>query len=917
MSVEIKFDANQQYQLDAINAVVDLFDGQEMLEQSFALPGADEAESGMLPGFSELVFSNSLSLGAETLRKNLRAVQDRTSMTADVHDERPAVPESMRTQLGEGEAPLDFSVEMETGTGKTYVYLRTIAELNKKYGFRKFVIVVPSVAIREGVLSSLDLVKEHFKDLYDGVQFNHYVYDSNALTRVRQFATASHLQIMVINIDSFTKESNVIRRSTDSMNGYAPIEFLRACRPIVIMDEPQNMETNIRKDAIASLHPLFKVRYSATHRDLRHLVYRLTPVDAYKLRLVKRIGVRGITQEHDLNLPFVEVKRIHATIGSVTATATINKTTKQGTKLTTTTLRKDMDLVEASGGLGLYEGWIVEDIVAGLDGSPGYVEFGNHRILREGSSNGEGQDQLHRIQIRQSIEAHFQRERDFMLKAKSGVIQPIKPLTLFFIDRVAHYASAEGKFRRWFEEEYEAVRTDGKNRLLQMPPVAQVHDGYFAKTAKGEAKDVQVDKDTQMAKPTADANDAFELIMRDKQRLLDMREPLRFIFSHSALGEGWDNPNIFVICSLQDGKSLVRKRQQVGRGMRLPVMSDGARCHVEEVNYLTVIANQSFESFAATLQEEIQGDTGIEFKNGGAVDEKKRIRLDLKPGALDDALFQELWKHISPRTTYRFSFDTADLVAEAIDRVRNMEPVRAIIFAVREGELDIDSTRGVGIVRTTDHGSETLAGSRKIPDILSELSRRTPISRVSIARILRDSHRLEDIRVNPSAFIDGAVAAINQTLYSQLVHNITYMPMEGWSWEAQQFINHVASSLDANLVAVKKSITEFIQCDSKVEVNFAKELDRREDVKLFLKLPTWFKVGTPLGGYNPDWAIVREESSGYFLYLVRETKGGSDIDKLRFENEKLKIKFGHAHFASIGVDYGFGDKVEALLDGHG
>ena len=914
MSVEIKFDANQQYQLDAINAVVDIFDGQEVVEQSFALPGADDQDQGALETFDEFVFANSLTLAPETLRKNLRAVQDRPSMIDEPGEDPPAIPETMRTPLQEGEAPLDFSVEMETGTGKTYVYLRTIAELNKKYGFRKFVIVVPSVAIREGVMSSLDLVKEHFKDLFAGLQYDHYVYDSNALTRVRQFATSSHLQIMVINIDSFTKETNVIRRATDAMNGYAPIEFLRACRPIVLMDEPQNMETDIRREAIASLQPLFKVRYSATHRDLKHLVYRLTPVDAYKLRLVKRIGVRGITKEHDLNLPYVEVKKIHATAGNVTATAVINKATKQGTKPTNVTLRKDMDLVEESGGLGLYQGWIVEDIIAGADGSGGHVEFGNHRILREGSSNGEGLDQLHRIQIRQAIEAHFQRERDFMLKAKNAIIEPTKPLTLFFIDRVAHYAPADGKFRSWFEEEYEAVRRDGKNRLLKMPPVAEVHDGYFALTPKGVAKEMQVEKATGLAKGTTDANDAFELIMRDKQRLLDIDEPLRFIFSHSALGEGWDNPNVFVICNLQDGKSIIRKRQQIGRGMRLPVMSNGVRCRIDEVNHLTVIANETFESFAATLQKEIQEDTGIKFANGGAVDEKKRVKLTIKSGALDDPHFKELWKHISPRTTYRLAFETDKLITAAVARIKEMDEIRAVTFAIREGALGMDAAKGVPVERVTDHGTEVVEGARRIPDVLGELSRRIPVSRASIAKILTESGRLEDVRINPSAFLDGVTVAINEALYEQLADNITYTPVNGDRWEAEQFVKHVSESFDTNLLAVKKSITDFIAYDSDVEKRFAQGLDQRDDVKLFLKLPSWFKVSTPLGGYNPDWAIVREEPEGKYLYFVRETKGGSDIEKLRFENEKFKIKFGEAHFASIKVDYAFGDSVQVLLE---
>jgi len=458
------------------------------------------------------------------------------------------------------------------------------------------------------------------------------------------------------------------------------------------------------------------------------------------------------------------------------------------------------------------------------------------------------------------------------------------------------------------------VRCDGKNRLLRMPPVAEVHDGYFAKDTKGQAKEIQVDKATGLAKGTKVENDAFELIMRDKQRLLDMDEPLRFIFSHSALGEGWDNPNVFVICNLQDGKSMIRKRQQIGRGMRLPVMSNGLRCRVDEVNHLTVIANESFESFAATLQDEIEKDTGVKFVNGGAVNEKKRVKLKIKTGALEDPLFKELWKHISPRTTYRLAFETDVLIARAVKRLKDMDKVSPITFSIRQGDLGMDSSKGVPVERITDHGTQVVEGVRRIPDVLAELSRRIPVSRASIAKILTDSGRLEEVRTNPSAFLDGVTAAINQALYEQLADNITYTPLDGDRWEAEQFLRHVAESFETNVLAVKKSITEFIAYDSEVEKRFALGLDEHPNVKLFLKLPSWFKIATPLGGYNPDWAIVGEVCEDHYLYFVRETKGGSDIEKLRFENEKLKIKFGRAHFGSINVDYAFGDSVKVLLE---
>lgn len=900
-----KFDASQEYQLEAIRAVVDLFDGQEAIDRGVALPGG-EVSAPQIPGVADLVFGNSLDLAPETLRRNLRAVQDGSSATQDDSEPTPTIAESLRIPVDDGSAPLDFSVEMETGTGKTYVYLRTIAELNRKYGFRKFLIVVPSVAIREGVLSSLDQLKPHVRELYDGLQFDHYVYDSKALTRVRQFATTPHLQIMVINIDGFTRETNLINRSTDAMNGHAPMEFIQACRPIVVMDEPQNMETPIRRDAIASLNPLFKLRYSATHRDLQHLVYRLTPVDAYDLRLVKRIEVLSITQDVDLSLPQVEITRITATTTSVTATARIHKETAQETKPTQVTLKRGDDLEELSGGRSIYEGWVVEDIVAPAEGRPGHVEFGNHHILRDGSSTGVNRDQLQRIQIRQSIESHFETELDLFLKQQRGIIDRTKPLTLFFIDRVANYHPRDGKFRTWFEEEYEAVRKDGRFSLLDMPPVDEVHDGYFAASRKGVAKDSREGRDTK-----ADG-EAYELIMRDKQSLMSFDKPLRFIFSHSALSEGWDNPNVFTICNLQDGKSEMRKRQQIGRGLRLPVMNNGERCRVDEVNNLTVIANEAFEKFAAALQKEIEEETGIAFERR-IVNKRTRVDLKVREKVLEDPLFRELWKRISPRTRYRLDFETGPLIDEAVRRVKDeMPPVQPIEFRVGKTGVDIGA-EGITGAAAIDRGTQEVQVKRRVPDVLKELSRRIPISRATLAEILERSGRLSDALINPSQFLDGVTRAVLGALYTQLTDTIVYEPVDGQRWEARRFVDHSGRAYEANVVQATKSVTNVVPVDSQVERDFVHDVENRGDVKLYVKLPSWFIVPTPLGGYNPDWAVVLETESGEHLYLVRETKGGKDIEKLRFEHEQLKIKFGQKHFDAIRVDYRFGKVARELL----
>jgi type III restriction enzyme len=896
MAVAIRFDANQGYQRDAIDSVVELFAGQEGVEQGFAAP--ELGDKGVL--FAELVFGNSLDLAPETVRTNLRRVQDRPVEVGD--DSLPTIAEPLRRSLEAGEMPLEFKVEMETGTGKTYVYLRTIAELHLNYGFRKFVVVVPSVAIREGVLNSLGLLREHIRDVYDGLQYDFHVYDSNALTRVRQFATASHLQIMVVNIAAMTGDANtrIIHRPTDAMNGYAPIEFLKACRPIVIMDEPQSLDGRTQGPAIDELQPLFRVGYSATPPDGPHLVYRLTPVDAYTQRLVKRIGVYSIVKDADPNEAYVEVTKVNATPTGVTATAAIHRATAQGTKQVRTTLRKDDDLFELSGQREIYRGWTVEDIRADL----GLVEFGNGRRVAVASSSSEADDQHQKLMLRLAIESHFDKELELHRMHRRGVVLArIKPLTLFFIERVADYAPEGAKLRVWFDEEYEAVRADAKYRALSMPEVGDVHDGYFAVTNKGVAKDARAD--------SKDAAGAFERIMQRKQELLGFDEPLRFIFSHSALAEGWDNPNVFTICHLQHGKSTMRKRQQVGRGLRLPVMENGERCHVDEVNVLTVIAKESFVSFAEALQREIAEETGVEFK-GRIIDMRKKRTIRLEEDALESSHFVELWDRISPRTTYNLQFSTSAVVADAVKRIDGMPALEPVKFRLSKDTVEMGDA-GLSGIGGQNRGEVVAVSARKIPDVVGELCRRLPLSRATIVRILKSCSRLKDVTVNAAVFIDQVAAAINQALYNQAAGGIVYS-RTGETWSAALFEErHQEETVAPRVVAVVNSVADHVVCDSEVEERFAKFLDARPDVPLFLKLPEWFKVPTPLGNYNPDWAFVREEPAGPAYYLVRETKGHAEIEKLRFESEGWKIRFGQAHFDAIGVDYAFGDDPEHLI----
>jgi len=902
MSVEIRFDPNQAYQREAIDSVVELFAGQEGLEQGLGMPSL--TEDGSL--FEELVFGNSLELSAETVRKNLRRVQDRPVLLDD-GTEVPAVGESSRRALEDGEMPAHFNIEMETGTGKTYVYLRTIVELHLKYGFRKFVIVVPSVAIREGVLNSLALLRDHIRDLYDGLQYDHHVYDGQKPNRVRQFATASHLQILVINIAGMTGDANtkLIHRPTDALNGYAPIEFLRACRPIVVMDEPQSLDGPTQVPAIDALDSLFRVGYSATPPVGAHLLYRLTPVDAYNQRLVKRIGVFSLTKDDELNEAYVEVKKITATKGAVTATAVIHTATKHGTKPTQKTLRKDDDLFDLSGHREVYAGWVVEDILA----DKGIVQFANGRNIAAGSTSSGTDDQQQRLMMRQAIVSHFEKELQLFLLGKRGqLVAAMKPLTLFFIEKVADYHPADAKLRSWFVQEYEAVRNEARFRAIaaQMPAVDDVHDGYFAE-AKGVPKEAKAD--------SQDAADAFERIMQRKEELLGFDEPLRFIFSHSALAEGWDNPNVFTICNLQEGKSVMRKRQQVGRGLRLPVMTNGERCHLEDVNLLTVVAKESFSSFAEKIQKEIEEETGVPF-TGRIVNVRDKKPVKLKDEVLDSPEFDQLWQRISRLTSYRLAFDTDAVVEDAIERINGMPVVEKAKFHLSKNEVTI-GTGGVGGGGGIDLGTVESEAAIKVPDVVRELCRRLPLSRATIVRILRGCSRVDDVKANPAVFIDQVTDCVSRALYGELSETIEYTP-SGGSFPASMFRDrHQDETVAPRVVPVNRSVVDMVVCDSEVEQNFAVYLDGRNDVPLFLKLPEWYKIPTPLGNYNPDWAFVRDRESDRRYYLVRETKGGSDIEKLRWESEGWKIRCGEAHYEAIDVDYAFGHDPVKLIEPSG
>ncbi len=822
MAVRVRFDAHQRHQLEAVAAVLDLFAGQEA-----------HAQQG-----------NRLDLAAEQVRANLAAVQAAS-----------AIPDELR-RPGAAEYPDRFFVEMETGTGKTYTYLRTALELHRRYGWRKFVVVVPSVAVREGVLSALGDLRSHFRDLFDGLGYEHSVYDSAQLHRVRRFASSADLQIMVVTIAAITGDRNnrLMHRPTDVLHGDAPIDLLRACRPVLLLDEPQSLDGAAQRVALDALNPLVRIGYSATPpRDRSglpsaQLLYRLTPVDAYRERLVKRIGVRSVTRDVDLDEPFVEVTSVRAGAGSVTAAGMLHRAGRHGVRPARVTLRLGDDLVERSGGRWIYRGWRVSEI----DAVGARVHFANGRTIEVGGSTSAASPQQQRLMLTEAVRAHLQTEARLAELYRNGELPArIKPLTLFFIERVEHYAPAGARLREWFTQAYESLRSEPEFAQLDLPDVARVHAGYFAES-KGRAKDAPAE--------SADAADAFQRIMRGKAELLGFEEPLRFVFSHSALAEGWDNPNVFTLCNLQDGTSTMRRRQQLGRGLRLPVMENGERCRNDEVNLLTVVAKESFAGYAAGLQTEIAQETGVQF-TGRILDlTRERPRIRLRHEVVAGAEFTALWAEVSVRTRCRIRVDSDRLVQYVTTRLEQMAPLADIRLRVSATELRIDAS-GVGGMQGAESGTEIAAHDRVLPDVVAELSGRLPISRDTIVRILSRCGRLGEIEVNPSQFIDRVAGAVTEALDSPNVTEVEYRPT-GQTWPLERFIaGHREESFARRVVPVSKSVTDHVVCASAAEQAMVEEWEADDSVRLLVRLPDWFTVPTPLGDRPARWALLHADTA--------------------------------------------------------
>ena len=1004
---------HQRFQTEAARAVTDAFKGQPFIDPAEFLHDAGQGRID----YGEHGFANApLMIDRTQLTENVRTVQLAQGLKPIDYFE------------GEGE-DITLTVEMETGTGKTYTYIKTMYELNKLYGWTKFIIVVPSVAIREGVLKSFQTMEDHFGDEY-GKRMQYFVYNSKQLSKIDAFATDSAMHCMIINTQAFNSSfdntadnatSRIIFDRRDEFGSRRPIDVIAKTNPIMIIDEPQSVlganKNNRTRQGLRLFNPIMMLLYSATHRegDIYNMVFRLDAIDAYNRKLVKKIEVKGISQiGSTATNGFLCLEEIVIGKGNPKARISFDTKTANGTKQVTRLVGENFDLFEQSGGLAEYRD---RCIVKRIDGRAGTVELLNGTILSEGTMVGNvHEDAIRREQIRETIRSHFERER--MLFPKD-----IKVLSLFFIDKVENYrvygsgnSFSPGRFAEMFEQEYINVLNENKDvfspeymQYLQSHLVSAVHAGYFSQDKKGKMTDTKESTE----KGREEALRAYDLIMKNKERLLSSDEPVRFIFSHSALKEGWDNPNVFQICTLKDSDNVTKKRQEVGRGMRLCVNKNGERQdqdvlgeHVFDTNILTVIASESYDNFAKQLQREIaeavayrptvvtvalfEGKTfadaeGNTIKVSTEMARKINNRLvkkdyidddgmltpkyhdDKRNGTLDfgedlasvssaiakvldgvfdpkaatpsngrkrrtanfDAdkfarsRFKELWEQINVRSVYTVDFSSDELITKCIEQIDLHLNVTEIHIQITEGgmekirdreALETGSAMTQGkTIRKTVH--EAVGKSVKY-DLIGDLVRETGLTRRTIIKILQGikASKFMLFRVNPEEFVIKVASIINDCKAIAVIKKITYSPTKQ-TFDTDLFtVDEVRGVVGEDAMESEKSLYDLVVVDSKgTEMDFAKELESDADVEVYTKLPRGFYINTPLGHYNPDWAVVFREGSVKHVYFIAETKGSMREVDLR-EAEKSKIECARRHFASLSNSSVKYDVVKSYQD---
>lgn len=971
----------QQYQTDAVENTVAVFRGQPSHTLSaYRRDLGTYKEKRFAYKEEEIGYGNHrLELDRQTLLQNIRSVQN-------LYDITPS------ETLAQGVAPVNLDIEMETGTGKTYVYIKTMFELNKQYGWSKFIVVVPSIAIREGVAKSFTMLEEHFMETY-GKKARCYIYGSNAnkLKELDTFSTNSNLSVLIINTQAFaaslkeggrSKESLIIYSDRDEFGSRRPIDVIAANNPIVIMDEPQKMEGKATQAGIKRFNPLFTLNYSATHKTKHNTVYALDALDAYRQRLVKRIQVKGFELKNlrgtsgYLYLDGIELSpkrppmaRIEIEIKTASG-AIVRKTKTFGTG----------DNLREESGLAEYEGFTLSEINA-----KGFVTFLNGVTLRRGEVIGDTNElTMQRVQIRETIMSHFEKERQLF---KRG----IKCLSLFFIDEVAKYKSydeegneVKGIFQKIFEEEYAHVVNEelhiwdeDYNKYLRRFTPQEVHRGYFSIDKKtNRVIDGKVEKKTGLS----DDISAYDLILKNKERLLSFDEPTRFIFSHSALREGWDNPNVFQICTLRHSNSNTAKRQEVGRGLRLCVDKNGIRMDkellgedVHEVNRLTVIANESYADFTSALQKEtrevlreraakatVAYFTGKQIRIGeglhtideseasriiiylednGYVDSDKHITpqyheamaknelapLPTKlqpiaegvtrlinsifdPKALDDMVveektttpenklnenfnkeeFQALWKEINHQYVYTVSYDSDELIKNAILHLNAELSVKKLRYVMEEGTQDEKQVTEFGDTHSQSRQLTDICTSTVRYDLVGEIAKGANLTRRTVVKILQGikESKLYLFKNNPEEFIRKVISIIKEQKATMIVESIHYNMTEG-KYDSNIFTVKGKMDFDRAYEA-KKSITDYVFSDSKGERRFAHDLDEADEVVVYAKLPRTFQIPTPVGNYAPDWAIAMEKDGIKHIFFIAETKGSlSSMQTSKIENAKI------------------------------
>ncbi len=1009
---------HQKFQADAAKAVVDVFAGQPYLTPTYMM---DRGTGTYQINFNEeedyTGWSNHRiipELNDQRILEHLQKIQRANQIQ----------PSSKLEGRSDG---YNLTIEMETGVGKTYTYIKTMYELNSAYGWSKFIIVVPSIAIREGVYKSLQMTQEHFAEEY-GKKIRFFIYNSAQLTEIDRFASDSSINVMIINSQAFNAKGKDARRiymKLDEFRSRRPIDIIAKTNPILIIDEPQSVEGKQTKERLKEFKPLLTLRYSATHKSdsIYNMVYRLDAMEAYNKRLVKKIAVKGITETGTTaTTSYLYLEGLNLSKGDPTATLQFEVKMASGTpKKKSRVVKIGDNLYVYSDGLEEYKnGFVVKQI----DGRDDSVEFLNGIKIYAGDVMGAvDEDQLRRIQIRETILSHIQRERELFYKG-------IKVLSLFFIDEVANYREYDaagqpvnGKYARMFEEEYEdiisnmqlSIGEDDYTKYLQSIPASKTHAGYFSIDKKGKMINSKVGR----KETTSDDVDAYDLIMKNKELLLDRdpkKSPVRFIFSHSALREGWDNPNVFQICTLKQSSSDVRKRQEVGRGLRLCVNQDGERMDVNalgndvhNVNVLTVIASESYDSFAKGLQTEmaeavadrpravtvdlfvgkvIKDDKGNEQvidqntastihyymivnryidHNGVPTDKyyedkanreikvaeevadcaasvieivdsiydarsmqpenarSNNVELQVDEDKLAMPEFKALWSKINSKSVYVVDFDTDELIRKSIASLDAKLRVSNVYFQVESGAMDTikskeDLVSGASFVKekSASYGVTITANSNVKYDLIGKLVDETSLTRKAIIQILQgiQPHVFDQFKENPEEFIVKAATLINDEKATAIIEHITYDVLDE-HYGMKIFTDPtIKGKLGVNAMKAKKHLYDHIVYDSTNERDFATDLDTNNDVAVYVKLPDGFYISTPVGHYNPDWAIAFYEGTVKHIYFVAETKGSMSSMQLRLIEES-KIHCAREHFKAISsgnVVYDVVDSYKSLLD---